>query len=83
MLPNEPLVFRAAARVSVFSLPGEVPAVGDSTPLSKLRDRFHLSFKDFGESGNAVPGTPKRKMWTVSVVDETQSRVELKLNDML
>jgi hypothetical protein len=83
MLPKVPVALRAAAGVSVLSLPGDVPAVGDSAPLSKLRDRLHLSFKDLGESGKTGPGPPKRKIWTVSVVDETQSRVELRLNDML
>jgi hypothetical protein len=62
MLPKVPLVFLAAAGLSALSLPGDVPAVGDSAPLSKLLDRLHLSFKDFGESGKAGPGPPKRKI---------------------
>lgn len=28
-------------------------------------------------------GTPRRKMWTVSEVEDTQRRVELRLKDML
>src|SRR5512142_3360931 len=31
----------------------------------------------------APAGPPSRKMWTVSDVDDTQTRVELKLKDML
>jgi len=83
MLPKLPLGFLVASEDSAFSLPGDVPAVGDSAPLSKLRERFHLSFVDFGESGMPLPTAPRRKICTVSVVEETQSRVELKLKDML
>jgi hypothetical protein len=62
MLPKVPVVFRAVAGVSALSLLGDVSAVGDSAPLSKLRDRLHLSFKDFGESGKTGLGPPRRKM---------------------
>lgn len=83
MLPIVPLVLRVMVGVSAESLPGEVPVVGDSAPLSKLRDLLHLSLNDFGESGKTSAAPPSRKMWTVSVVDDTQRRVELRLKDML
>ena len=39
---------------------------------------------DAGDPGRLVDaGGPSRKICTVSVVDETQSKVELRLNDML
>ena len=83
MLPIVPLGLRVMVGGSAESLPGEVPVVGDSAPLSKLRDLLHLSFNDFGESGKTSAAPPSRKMWTVSVVDDTQRRVELRLKDML
>lgn len=79
-----PLRFRVEAIDSVISLPGEVPPVGDSLPSSKLRDRAQRSPGEVGDPGLLVDAGPtSRNMWTVSVVEETHSNVELRLKDML
>lgn len=99
MLLKEPLCLRWPALllpspVPVLSAPsllGESAALfpGDSES-SWLRARDHLSCR--GEVGDSIGapagvvlpgGAPRRKMWTVSDVEEMQRRVELRLNDML
>jgi hypothetical protein len=82
MEPSVPLDLRAGI-VSRTSDPGEVPGVPESVALSWLRPRLMCSPDDADEVGRLVLEALRRKMWTVSVVDETQRSVELRLNDIL
>lgn len=64
------------------SEPGEVP---EEVALSWLRPR-DMAVGEGGEVGRLLGEGGeglRRKMWTVSVVEETQRRVEERLNDML
>jgi hypothetical protein len=98
MLPKVPLcLFCAEDGVlgpasGISSLRGE-PALllGESSVLSMLLDRDQRLVREVpGASESGETGPPilasclliRRKMWTVSVADETHSKVELRLNDM-
>jgi hypothetical protein len=89
--PPAPLLLGPPSGVSLPR--GDEPSlllVGEYSMLSMLRDRDQrLARGALSDSVRAfaaelaVVALTSRKMWTVSVVDETHSRVELRLNAML
>ncbi len=95
MPPKVPLCLFVLGPASGVSPPrGDEPVLllGEYSLLSMLRDRDQRFARGVsGVSGSATADPPalaagaltRRKMWTVSEVDETHSKVELRLNDML
>src|SRR4051812_11038462 len=95
MPPKVPLCLLVLGPASGVSPPrGDEPVLllGEYSLLSMLRDRdqrFARGVSGVSESATADPpalaaaALTRRKMWTVSEVEETHSKVELRLNDML
>jgi hypothetical protein len=77
------IAFRSGVETSAVLAPNS----SDVSSLAKLL--FRLCEEPVGRVGPddtlllLLLGAPKRKMWTVSVADETLSKVDVELNDML